>query len=153
MIYVECNSDYALVKSVTHTSKKEFNHAANKGKICNQLRKQRNCKGLVDEDPLSSQPGYMKEARLENDLREHEIKVLHDDRNNYLIVLCPRLEEWILRAASEAGIDVRKYNLPNDAAKLHQEININLDKFAKLLEDMKDSRRLKTLKRLLEEKQ
>jgi len=110
---------------------------------------------LLDEDPYSGQPRYVKEARLKNDLPEHDIKILHhSSANNHLIVLCPALEEWILRAARESGIDVTKYNLPNNAAKLHAEINISLDKFEKLLEDLKDSsNRLKTLKRLLEAKQ
>lgn len=153
MIYVECKPDLALVKSLTNVTRRGITHEfKGKGEICNRLRKQTNCKGLLDEDPSSAQPRYIKEARLVNDLSEHEIKVLHDGtNNNYLIVLCPRLEEWILKAAQQAGKDVRKYDLPNDAAKLHREINISLDRFDNLLEELKDSSsRLKTLKRLLE---
>ena len=155
MIFVECKSDLALVKSLTNIARREITHEfKGKGEICNRLRKRTNCKGLLDEDPSSGQPHYVKEARLENDLTEHDIKVLHhNSTNNLLIVLCPRLEEWILKAAREADIDVRKYDLPNDASRLHRHINLSLDKFENLLEDLKDSsNRLKTLKRLLEEK-
>ena len=153
MIYVECKPDLALVKSLTNVTRRGITHEfKGKGEICNRLRKQTNCKGLVDEDPTSAQPPYVKEARLENDLSEHEIKLLYDGtNNNYLIVLCPRLEEWILKAAREAGKDVRKYDLPNDAARLHRHINISLDRFENLLEDLKDSSsRMKILKGLLE---
>ena len=153
MIYVECKPDFTLVQSLTNVTRREITHEfKGKGEICNRLREQTNCKGLVDEDPSSGQPRYVKEARLENDLSEHDIKVLyHGSTDNRLIVLCPRLEEWILNAAREAGIDVRKYNLPNDGANLHRHINISLDKFESLLKDLKgSSSRLKTLKGLLE---
>jgi len=153
MIYIECKPDLALVKSLTNVTRRGITHEfKGKGEICNQLRKQTNCKGLLDEDPSSRQPRYVQEARLENDFPEHDIKVLHhSSTNNRLIVLRPRLEEWVLKAAREASIDVRKYDLPTDAARLHREINIRLDKFEKLLEELKDSSsRLKTLKRLLE---
>jgi len=156
MIYIECKPDLALVRSLTKVTRREITHEfQGKGEICNQLRKQTNCKGLIDEDPSSGQPRYVKEARLENAFPDHDIKILHhSSTDNRLIVLCPRLEEWILKAAREAGIDIGKYNLPNNATKLHTEININLGKFKNLLEDLKDSSsRLKTLKRLLEEKQ
>ena len=153
MIYVECFADLTLVQSLTNVTRRGITHEfKGKGEICNRLRKQTNCKGLLDEDPSSAQPRYIKEARLVNDLSEHEIKVLHDGtNNNYLIVLCPRLEEWVLRAAQEAGIDVRKYNLPNSGIKLHTVIRFTLDKFEDLLEDLKgSSSRLKALKKLLE---
>jgi len=153
MIYVECSPDFALVQSLTTITRRGITHELKgKGGVCNQLRKHTKCKGLLDEDPSGTQPRYMKEAKLENDLAKHDIKVLHhSSTDNRLIVLCPRLEEWILKAAQEAGIDVKKYNLPNSATQLHREINISLDKFEKLLEDLKDSsRRLRTLKRLLE---
>ena len=153
MIYVECKPDLTLVKFLTNIKRRDITHEfKGKGEICNRLRKQANCKALLDEDPFGAQPRYMKEAKLVNDLPEHDLKLLHDSaNNNYLVVLCPRLEEWVLKAAREAGIDVRKYDLPTDASRLHKEINIRLDKFEKLLEELKDSSNmLKTLKRLLE---
>ena len=154
MIYVECKPDLTLVKTLTGITRREITHELKgKGEICNRLKKTTKCKGLIDEDPSSGQPRYVREARLENDLTEHDIRVLrHDQTDNRLIVICPRLEEWVLKAAREVGIDVREYNLPNNGRELHREINIILDKFEKLLGDLKDSSsRLKTLKRLLED--
>ena len=153
MIFIECKPDLALLKSLTSIPRREITHEfKGKGEICNRLRKLSNCTGLIDEDPDSGQPLYVKEAKLENDLSEHEIKVLHHSQtDNRLIVLCPTLEEWILRATRQAGINIRNYSLPNNARRLHREINISLDKFEKLLEDLKgSSSRLKTLKGLLE---
>ena len=59
----------------------------------------------------------------------------------------------MLKAAREAGVDVRKYGLPNDGKKLHGAINISLLGFEKLVGTLKDSARLKALKRLLQSKQ
>ncbi|MFQ5875762.1 MAG: hypothetical protein ACE5JL_18445 [Dehalococcoidia bacterium] len=148
MIYVECKPDFTLLKSITNISKRGIVHEF-KGKyeICKQLEKRTHCKGLIDEDPLSFQPAYVKRLRLDNDLPEHDLKVLYDSsKHNYLIVLCPRLEEWVLKVAWEAGIDVRKYDLPDHAVRLHREINIRLDKFERLLQDLKDSDKVKALR-------
>jgi hypothetical protein len=151
MIYVECKSDQALVRSITNIPRKEIIHEPGKSRVCEKLAKQRNCRGLVDEDPLSTQPPYMKKVRLENDLFQYELKVFYDESNrNYLFLLCPRLEEWILKAAQEVDLNVGGYHLPNIPEKLHRVINLNLDKFEGLLEGLKDSKRLKTLGELLE---
>lgn len=151
MIYVECKPDFALVKSVTRIPKREIIHEKNKPGVCKRLEKQRNRKGLVDEDPSSTQPSYMRKLKLEDDLFQAELKVFHDESNgNYLFVLCPRLEDWILKAAKQAGLNVQKYGLPSVPERLHRVINLDLDKFERLLEDLKDSKRLKTLKGLLE---
>jgi len=110
MIYVECKPDFALVKSITRIPIREVIHER-KGKpgVCERLQRQRNCKGLVDEDPLSMQPRYMKKVRLGNDLFQQELKVFHDESNgNSLFVLCPRLEEWLLKATKEAHLDIKK---------------------------------------------
>lgn len=152
MIFVECYPDFALVRTLTNFTRREIIHGfKGKGEICNQLRQKTNSKALIDEDPDGTQPRYIKEAQLETDFLEQDIKILrHSLDNNRLIILCPRLEGWILRAATQEGIDVRQYNLPNDWKRLHQEINASIDKFEGLLKDLRNSNRLRTLKRLLE---
>lgn len=151
MIYLECKPEFILAKSLTGIPKREFIHERGKPKVCKQLERRRDCKGLVDEDPWSTQPPYMKKIKLKEDISEHDLKILHDNSNdNCLIVLCPRLEEWVLKTAKEASIDVRKYRLPDKAIRLHREINIDLSKFERLIGDLKNSERLKILKRLLE---
>jgi len=154
MIYVECDPDFVLVKSITNIPKREINHARGKPDICRKLRKKQNSKGLVDEDPMCSQPKYVEKMKVEEDLSPHGIKILYDSsNNNYLFVLCPRLEEWILKATKEAKIDIKKYGLPNDEEELHKIINIRIDKFEKLIKDLKEkSKMLKTLAKLIRER-
>ncbi|KYK35474.1 MAG: hypothetical protein HXS46_12500 [Theionarchaea archaeon] len=153
IVYVECKPDRTLVKSITRIHKKYIIHAGGKSEICKNLQKQQDCIGLVDEDPLRVQPSYIERMRVVDEIVQHELRVLHDgSRDNYVIVLCPRLEEWLLKAAQESNVKVEKYGLPSDGMKLHQKINANLDKFKELLEDLRISNRLKTLQKLLEKK-
>lgn len=134
MIYLECDPDKALISTLGIPSK-DIKHANSKGNVCNHLAKNKNVKGLVDEDPLSSQPNYLKRLKLHS--FEHSIRVLYDEKaSNHLIVLCPVLEEWILKAAKEAGVEVGDYGLPNETRQLHQMINTRIDSFKKLLKVM-----------------
>ncbi len=105
MIYLECDPDKALVQTLGLPAK-EIKHVYSKGNVCNKLAKSSQSKGMVDEDPLSSQPSYIEKLRLQS--HEHQIKILYDEKaQNRLIVLCPRLEEWVLRAAQDAGVNIQ----------------------------------------------
>lgn len=150
MIYVECNADYVLVKALG-VPKKKINHCGGKAKVCRSLGKEgkRNCKGLVDEDPFSVQPPYLKKLQIKENLSSCGLRILNDKlSNNDLIILSPRLEEWILEATKEAQMDIREYNLPIDGDQLHKNMEIN--KFEKLIDDLKErSKRVKILKRYL----
>jgi len=148
MIYVECNPDELLVKLLTGVSKREIIHAGNKPEVCKRLKKINGVIGLVDEDPDSVQPGYISGREEEiNDYGEG-IKVL-EERNNKLIILCPRLEEFILDIAKKEKIDVKKYKLLNNGNDFHNVINVNLDNFEKLVDDLKKVKTMKTLRHLL----
>jgi len=60
------------------------------------------------------------------------------------------LEDWILKAANEANINLQHFGLPNNAEELHRFINIRTDNFEKLVENIKDkSDIIKRLKRCL----
>lgn len=153
MIYVECKPDAILVQTLTGLSRKEVIHEI-KGKfgVVNQVNRRDNCKGLVDEDPRANQPEYLTRLQLREDLPARGLRLLRDSRkSNYIILLCPRLEEWIVRATRDSGLDLRSphYNLPSDPVALHRVINVDLLKFQRLVEDLKDSDRLRSLRRLL----
>jgi|Deesub1362B_J571_1020462.scaffolds.fasta_scaffold05732_4 hypothetical protein len=152
MIFVECKPDRVLVESITGISRRKIRHAGNKPRVCKELERRRNCKGLVDEDPWSVQPPYLRRMVVVEDLSSFGIKILYDEsRSNYLVVLCPRLEEWILEAAKEAKIDLRKYGLPRDVERFHREVSVGLVKFERLISDLKGhSERIEMLKRSLE---
>jgi hypothetical protein len=149
MIYLECYTDKALVRALG-IHKKEIYHSGNKGNVCKNLSKNRNSIGLVDEDPFSTQPSYIRKLKTKS--QECDIKVLFDENSqNHLIVLCPRLEDWILKSAKEARVNLEEYSLPVDADELHKIINIKTDKFLLLVEHIKKKKgkMLKILEGLL----
>ena len=149
MIYIECKADKALVMSLG-VPKNNTNHE-DKSRICSKFRKKKsNSLGMIDEDPNSYKPLYFDELNEKNN--QHDIILYEDEvKHNHLIVLCPRLEEWIIRTCELEGINiVRKYNLPNNGHYLHKIINKNLTRFNKLLEELKTTERLQYLKHLIE---
>ena len=152
MYLVECKPDTVLVKTLTHASRKNIIHAGNKSELLKKLSKlYENCKGIIDEDPWSIQPPHLRKFSERQDLVRDNLKILYQSsKNNTLVMVRPRLEEWVLDAAKEANISVEKYSLPNDATELHKQINIKTDKFEKLLIKLKQkSNRFKTLKKYL----
>lgn len=148
MIFVECEPDKALLRTLG-VPRKQINHSGNKGNICNRLAKTKSSKGLIDEDPSSTQPSYIGKLKLLS--AENNIKLFHDKGgDNYLIVLCPRLEEWILRAAQEAGVSPNDFGLPNGANQLHKIINTKVETFVILLKGLKGkSKMMKVLETMI----
>jgi hypothetical protein len=152
MIYTECKPDSALVKTLG-ISKKQIIHVGNKPDVCKRLEKHKNCNGLVDEDPFSVQPLYLKKLQEKENLSDCGLKILNDNsKNNDLIILCPRLEEWVLKAAKEADLDISRYNLPDDGEQLHKVINLDIRKFETLIKDLKGkSEMVKALQKSIKE--
>jgi 2'-5' RNA ligase len=110
--------------------------------------------GLIDEDPNTAQPNYLRTLKLIEE--GYDLKFLLDNKNNNrVIVVCPTLEGWIIATSREVGISLEKFNLPNDPYRLHKHINLNLDKFKQLIMELVDKRsqRIETLKRLLSERE
>jgi len=148
---VECKPDGLLIGFLTSAPKKEIEHAGNKSELLKKLVKDRvESTGVVDDDPGSVQPPYLNEFSEIESSSIHKLKMLKH-KTNLLIILCPRLEDWILDAAKEADVDPRVYGLPDDSIRLHKQINIQLEKFQKLLEALieRKSKRIEMLKKYL----
>ena len=153
MIYVECTPDAALVRHITDPSKRQVIHEL-KGKyeVCKRVSSQSDCRAMVDEDPGSVVPPYLRRISLVQELVEEGLIVYHDGaRRNQVVVLRPRLEDWILAAAKGVGLMAAAFGLPAHPARLHSVINANISKYNRLLEalDEAGSNRLVTLSRLL----
>lgn len=135
MIYFECNTDEILVKALGFT-KTERCHAGSKGEVCNKLSNSKNSKGLVDEDPASPQPSYI-QSLIEKNHEDMSLKKFFDSkRENVLVVLCPRLEGWVLRAAEQADVDPLNFGLPNDEKNLHKQGNTSLKQFEEFVQEI-----------------
>ena len=116
MIYVECKPDQLLVQMLTGWRRREIIHENDKFQVMKKLRRQTGGRAMVDEDPTSNQPDYLTEMQIQEEFSNMGLRILSDAaRGNRAVVLCPRLEEWVIRGADEAGISLtdRRYNLPN----------------------------------------
>jgi hypothetical protein len=153
MVFVECKPDSLIIEVIDIASK--IIHQRNKFEVYKRLEREKNCIGLIDEDPQYYYvPPYIEKMSLNNKLSNYGLKVFYDSsNNNYLVMLCPNLEEWILKAAKEANLKIERYNLPIQPTKLHKEINIKLEKFKILLLDLKNSNRLKHLQTVIMRKE
>jgi hypothetical protein len=76
--------------------------------------------GIVDQDPDS----ILAQSHELDNYREIEkgeglrLLVRHGSRGQHLIVLCPRVENWLMDRAMSCGMDPRQYHLPSTAKEL-----------------------------------
>lgn len=147
MMYVECNPDKVLV-SALGVPKREVLHAFGKDRACNSLKKIKGGMALLDEDPQGHQPPYLRS--LSERSKQYGIRILYDEqRDNKIILLCPRLEEWLIETAKNADVNLEQYGLAKDASLLHEEINLRSQNLTVLLESIKRNIRMQTLRDLL----
>ena len=153
MIIVECNADITLVQCLTSIPREYIIHQIRgKSGVCNQLSERTNSKGLIDEDPDSTQHPYEKYGVLRNDYSQYDIRQLkYPTQDNELIILCPKLEDWFLKTAQVAGIDVTRHGLPDESNKLHRIIDQKLNEFRTILNMLKKQKsdRIITLTNIL----
>ncbi len=127
MVFVEGKPDRVLLIAIG-LSKKKITIAGSKGNVCNRLRNKNNVKGVVDEDPDSAQPSYIRELVKKSE--DCNLICYYDNTNqNSLIVIKPDLEKWITSWVKRQKIDITKYFLSDDSKELKRSINQRLDKF------------------------
>jgi hypothetical protein len=146
-VYFECDNDEALLDifSIPRKSKK---HSFSKGNVCNSLEKVNDSKGMVDEDPQTQQNKYITSLGKPNQ-NKYNIKVFIDSkRNNKVIMLCPKLEDWLYTVAYNNKIKPTKFGLPKSSDDLHkmefQKIKEKLSNFLNALLNTPEMQLLKS---------
>ncbi|MBU6408839.1 MAG: hypothetical protein KGR98_00500 [Verrucomicrobia bacterium] len=149
-LFVECKPDETLAFALG-VPRNDIEHANDIGRVCKQLSKRENTIGMVDEDPGSAKPPYFNSFKEQS--REHGIRVLLDSqKNNRMIVLSPRLEEWLVQTTKSAGLRMTEHGFNGEnGSRLHAEINHRLGSLQRLVEGLlaAQSPRLLRLKLLL----
>jgi hypothetical protein len=130
-LVVECSADEALAQAVG-IPPRNIEHALGRGRVCKRLEQLNGVTGMVDDDPGVSKPAYFKcLAELKWD---HGIRLLDDKaRGNRIVVLSPRLEEWLVQSVKQSGLKMTDYGFGSDnGVQLHAEINQRLESLGKL---------------------
>jgi hypothetical protein len=135
-LFLECKPDEMLAITLG-VPKSIIIHSNDKGGVCKRLSKSRGMKGMIDEDPTSAQPAYLKGLKQQD--AQHGIRYLIDYQCSHrVVVLCPRLEEWILRVCRNRNgrLDITRFGLPDNANRLHEQINFQLRNFEKTINEL-----------------
>ena len=112
-ILPECYVDTKVVEIITRSSEK-YNHQHGCGQIANQLKNRLKdivALGIIDEDknkgPVAKYFFEFEEMRSENGL----ILKKHRERKQYLILICPEIENWLLMNANSVQVNPLDFNL------------------------------------------
>ena len=150
-ILVECKPDMALIESLEIPG--YLFHSTGKSRVIRRIIKDNNPSiGIIDEDPGKPYPkSFKEEFDLVEESSQYSFKIMrHKNKPSYLILLNPRLEEWILEACKEVSISPLIYSLPEDPDELHKRINLNVTHLMRLLDDIKErSGRIKALQGII----
>lgn len=148
-VFVECNPDETLVVAL-NVLRRDVVHSGDKGRVARKLRENTGTVGLVDEDPGRADPPTL--TRFVEVSTSHDVRLKIDrTQNNRLIVICPRLEPWLIKTAKEAGVKMEEFNLSENVQELDAMINYRLPNVERLLAKLvaRQSSRLLHLKQLL----
>jgi len=117
MLYVECYLDEVLARTLGVPGC-DVKHEHGKGNITNRLRKLTAGTGMLDEDREGFQAAGLREYRR---VKQSGKLVLMEHANSAakrLVLICPRLEEWLYERAAACGVKPGDYGLPDTAARL-----------------------------------
>ena len=117
-VLVECYPDAALLRALG-VSKKQLRHERGKGEVVKRVRKFDDAIGLIDEDPDSSQPRDLDNYQQIQTAEGLILLARRHDKNKRLIVIRPRLEDWLIGRAKSSGIRPEDHGLPSDPDRLH----------------------------------
>jgi hypothetical protein len=117
-IAVECYPDEAVLCALG-VPRKQLRHEARKGEVFNWLKRIPGAVGMVDEDPTSAQPRDLSNYQQKEAAEGLRLLVRRGNSGQRLIVVCPRLEEWLIQRAGVCGVDPKQYHLPGTPKELH----------------------------------
>lgn len=132
MLHLECKPDEVLARRLGRTRRQCLHHN-DKGRVCKALQRSTGSVGMIDEDPGAAQPLYLAKLVVLSD--DHRVRVLEDrSRQHRVVILRPRLEEWVIFTAEAVKINLEDFGLSHRGNTLHREINSRLVKFDEALQ-------------------
>ncbi len=94
-------------------------HGRCKGEVVKRVFKSDSAIGLIDEDPASAQPRDLNNYKQIQAAEGLRLFIRIDDKNKKFIIVCPRLENWLIEKAKLSGIRPEDYGLPGNPDRLY----------------------------------
>ena len=117
-ILVECNADEVVLRALG-LPRKQLLHFGGKYELVKKLKDRANDIGMVDEDPGKLRPQDMSYYRQTDFAEGLRLMTRQGSGGQRLVVICPKLEDWLIERAKLSGIRPVDYGLPNDPDHLH----------------------------------
>ena len=111
MIAVECYPDEAMLRALG-VPRARIVHAMGKGNVLNELAAGRVVAGLIDEDPGSTEPPQLSAYAKSEECGSVVLMTRRAKPAARLVVIRPRLEEWLINRADTNSIAPTQYGLP-----------------------------------------
>ena len=117
-VLVECNADEVVLRALG-LPRKQLLHFGGKYELVKKLKKRARDVGMVDEDPGKIQPQDMSSYRQMDSAEGLHLLARQGSGGQRLVMICPKLEDWLIERAKSSGIRPKDYGLPSDPEKLH----------------------------------
>ncbi|MHC4192135.1 MAG: hypothetical protein ACYTBX_18420 [Planctomycetota bacterium] len=117
-VLVECDADEVVLRALG-LPRKQLLHFGGKYELLKKLKNRANDVGMVDEDPGKLQPKDMSSYRQTDSAEGLHLLTRRGKGGQRLVVICPKLEDWLIARAKSSGIRLQDYGLPSDPDRLH----------------------------------
>lgn len=142
-VFLECKPDETLAVTLGIPAS-AITHSHSKGRVAKGLAATRGGIGLVDEDCPINNPKSLR--CFEEVSHHHEVRLKRDPgTGNRLVVVCPRLEPWLITTTRLAGLDIARFGLGTTTRDLDSHINHRLGSLQALLEELLTRRNARLL--------
>ncbi len=149
-VLVECDNDQGLVQSVLGL-RIELDHHPGRMAVCQRLRGLTiPTRAMVDQDPDTPHPSYLLSLGKPRFFAERDLALLKDRKRGHLVVIvCPRVEDWVLATAAAADVNPEEFGLPSTPGQFKHAAHDNPVRYAMLLKKLKPTARMNILRELL----
>jgi hypothetical protein len=117
-VLVECNADEAVLRALG-LPRKQLLHFGGKYELVKKLKGRAHDVGMIDEDPGKGQPKDLSSYRQTNSAEGLHLLARSGRGGQRLVIVCPKLEDWLIERSKLSGIRPEDYGLPNDPDRLH----------------------------------
>lgn len=118
-VLVECGADEAVLRALG-LPRKQLLHFGGKYELVKKLKDRAHDVGMVDEDPgKGAPPQDMGSYRRAESGEGLHLLTRQGSGGQRLVVICPKLEDWLIQRARSSGIRPEDYGLPSDPDRLH----------------------------------